>query len=202
MEPKSLTYHYHTLSLSYQTNYFHPSMASSLLLSTPFLSPHQRNPKSPISKPSLSLSSTSISRKFALSEFNRTIHFTPKPPLSQRRRFIAGNSVGDSDDFLIGEDSATFELSKQKISSWVYFTLILGVVLFALNFLWIDNSTGFGKYFIDALESIFQSPEVIFMCCYQSMSNLLLRQCTTLTISVFNYLLLKTYNIFRKIWSK
>lgn len=61
---------------------------------------------------------------------------------------------------LVGEDSAEFLLSKQKISSWVYFSLILGVVLYILNLAWIDNSTGFGKLFIDALSSVSDSPEV------------------------------------------
>lgn len=61
---------------------------------------------------------------------------------------------------LLGEDSAEFLLSKQKISSWLYFSGILGVVLYLLNFAWIDNSTGFGKPFIDAVSSISDSPEV------------------------------------------
>ncbi|KAL0368605.1 UNVERIFIED_CONTAM: 15-cis-zeta-carotene isomerase, chloroplastic [Sesamum calycinum] len=64
---------------------------------------------------------------------------------------------------LVGEDSAVFELSKQKISSWVYFTGILGVVLYVLNVVWIDNSTGFGKVFIDALSSVSDSPEVVML---------------------------------------
>ncbi|KAL0284507.1 UNVERIFIED_CONTAM: 15-cis-zeta-carotene isomerase, chloroplastic [Sesamum angustifolium] len=64
---------------------------------------------------------------------------------------------------LVGEDSAEFELSKQKISSWVYFTGILGVVLYVLNVVWIDNSTGFGKVFIDALSSVSDSPEVVML---------------------------------------
>ncbi|KAL5060193.1 hypothetical protein RYX36_031797 [Vicia faba] len=33
---------------------------------------------------------------------------------------------------------------KNKLSSWLYFTAILGVVLFVLNLIWIDDSTGFG----------------------------------------------------------
>ncbi|XP_073147311.1 15-cis-zeta-carotene isomerase, chloroplastic isoform X2 [Henckelia pumila] len=62
-----------------------------------------------------------------------------------------------------GEDSAEFLLSKQKISSWLYFSGILGVVLYVLNFAWIDNSTGFGKGFIDAVSTISDSPEVIML---------------------------------------
>ncbi|KAL5066019.1 hypothetical protein RYX36_027756 [Vicia faba] len=52
------------------------------------------------------------------------------------------------DDYgLVGEDAATFDLEKQKLSSWLYFTAILGVVLFVLNLIWIDVSTGFGGNF-------------------------------------------------------
>lgn len=61
---------------------------------------------------------------------------------------------------LIGEDSAAFELGKQKLVSWVYFGVVLGVVLFILNVVWIDNSTGFGKSYIDAVSNISGSSEV------------------------------------------
>ncbi|XP_057533571.1 15-cis-zeta-carotene isomerase, chloroplastic-like [Amaranthus tricolor] len=142
-------------------------MASSILLSLPFLSPPFQKPKPPNFKPSLSLSQKSISRQFIHSiSLTTSIKCTPKIPLLQQWKLLAGTSFGDSDDeetdaFLVGEDSAVFELSSQKLISWVYFAVILGVVLFALNFLWIDNATGFGKYFIDAVESVFQSPEII-----------------------------------------
>ena len=142
-------------------------MASSILLSLPFLSPPFQKPKPPNFKPSLSLSQKSISRQFIHSiSLTTSIKCTPKIPLLQQWKLLAGTSFGDSDDeetdaFLVGEDSAVFELSSQKLISWVYFAVILGVVLFALNFLWIDNATGFGKYFIDAVESVFQSPEVL-----------------------------------------
>lgn len=61
----------------------------------------------------------------------------------------------------MGEDSAVFEFAKQKISSWVYFTGVLGVVLFVLDVGWIDNSTGFGKDFINAVSSISDNPEAV-----------------------------------------
>ena len=60
----------------------------------------------------------------------------------------------------MGEDSAAFELEKQKISSWIYFTAILGTVLFVLNVAWIDNSTGFGKAFVEAVSGVSDSHEV------------------------------------------
>ncbi|XP_051118233.1 15-cis-zeta-carotene isomerase, chloroplastic-like isoform X1 [Andrographis paniculata] len=58
----------------------------------------------------------------------------------------------------VGEDSAEFVLSEQRISSWLYFGGILGVVLGVLNVAWIDNSTGFGHVYVDALSG--GSPEV------------------------------------------
>lgn len=73
------------------------------------------------------------------------------------------NTEREVNEFLVGEDSAEFELSKQKIESWVYFTGVLGVVLFVLDFVWIDNSTGFGKSFIDAVSRITDSPEVVML---------------------------------------
>jgi zeta-carotene isomerase len=67
------------------------------------------------------------------------------------------------DETLLGEDSAAFQLIEQKISSWVYFTVILGTVLVALNILWINPSTGFGTAFVDSISNISGSPEVSFV---------------------------------------
>lgn len=111
-------------------------------------------------------------------------NFPPYPlncsPISGPRRlatrlgdFSAGASIGDSDtggstsvsddDGLVGEDAAVFDLSKQKLTSWAYFTVILGVVLFVLNVVWIDNSgVGFGKAFVDAVSELSDSHEVPF----------------------------------------
>ncbi|KAG1331501.1 15-cis-zeta-carotene isomerase, chloroplastic [Cocos nucifera] len=98
---------------------------------------------------------------------------TPNP--SNFLRFVGRararcTSIGESeakdaasDEAPIGEDSAVFELGKQKISSWVYFTGILGVVLFALNVLWIDPSTGFGTGFVNAVSELTDSHEVIML---------------------------------------
>lgn len=91
---------------------------------------------------------------------------SPFPFSSNPRKEFWPISMGrtqtdEKDEILVvGEDSAEFELSKQKISSWVYFTGVLGVVLYVLNVVWIDNSTGFGKSFIDAVSSISDSHEV------------------------------------------
>ena len=87
---------------------------------------------------------------------------------SRRIRFLARASLGETDVSsdeplpLVGEDSAAFDLGTQNIVSWVYFTVILGVVLYVLDVVWIDNSTGFGKVFIDAVSSLSDSHEVGF----------------------------------------
>ncbi|KAG2267878.1 hypothetical protein Bca52824_062433 [Brassica carinata] len=73
------------------------------------------------------------------------------------------SSEADNPTLQIGEDSAAFELGKQKLVSWVYFGVVLGVVLFILNVVWIDNSTGFGKSYIDAVSTISGSPEVAML---------------------------------------
>ncbi|XP_048133362.1 15-cis-zeta-carotene isomerase, chloroplastic isoform X2 [Rhodamnia argentea] len=67
---------------------------------------------------------------------------------------------------LVGEDSAVFEIGEQKIVSWVYFTVILGVVLFILKVAWLDGSPsglGLGKAFIDSVSGLSDSPEVVML---------------------------------------
>jgi hypothetical protein len=55
---------------------------------------------------------------------------------------------------LIGEDAAMFDVKEQKLISWVRFLAVLGTVLTALYYLWINNDTGFGDDFVRALESL------------------------------------------------
>ncbi|CAN0898597.1 15-cis-zeta-carotene isomerase, chloroplastic [Linum grandiflorum] len=78
------------------------------------------------------------------------------------RSSVESSSV-DDDPPPVQEDAALFRLDNQKLSSWLYFSLILGVVLFLLNLLWIDNSTGYGKAFVDAVSSLSDSPEVVML---------------------------------------
>ncbi|KAL5542871.1 hypothetical protein UlMin_010581 [Ulmus minor] len=103
--------------------------------------------------------------KFPNSTFIRlkSSRFPPNSS-SSFHRLRAGGSLGNADEPpVVGEDSAVFDLAKQKITSWVYFSGILGVVLFVLDVVWIDNSTGYGKAFIDTLSGLSDSPEVVML---------------------------------------
>ncbi|KAL6549302.1 hypothetical protein OROHE_008419 [Orobanche hederae] len=138
-------------------------MANSVLLSTLF--PLSSNPKYFHFRTNSTF--TYITR---LKPFNLSTGKFPKSTELVRRKIQAiGKTDGSSrsilpeKELLVGEDSAVFELAKQKISSWVYFTGVLGVVLFILEVAWIDNSTGFGKDFINAVSTISDSPEPIYI---------------------------------------
>jgi len=61
---------------------------------------------------------------------------------------------------LVGEDAAVFDVAAQKTSSWIYFTLVLGVVMAILYYIWLDPNTGYGGAFIDALYSFSSNHEV------------------------------------------
>lgn len=95
-------------------------------------------------------------------------HAIPLPTSSTKRvslrSVITRTSIIDKEEeegfVSVGEDSASFQLAEQKISSWVTFSLILGVVLFVLQVAWIDSSTGFGGQFIRIVSSISDSHEV------------------------------------------
>lgn len=128
-------------------------MASSVILSTTF---------SPTYRTSLltSSSSNSISKRKQSSQCSSNFPLWNKKSLSFSRKFVAHSSTRDKDSSFVGEESAAFDLGKQKISSWIYFTVILGVVLFVLNVAWINNSTGFGKAFVDAISELSDSHEV------------------------------------------
>ncbi|KAK2990044.1 hypothetical protein RJ640_015435 [Escallonia rubra] len=135
-------------------------MATSILLSSPFSSlPHLPKPQIISSRP------TPI---FPYLKHSIPFSSTRQLPLKPLRIFRKISAVGGSDasvqeEPLVGEDSAEFDLAKQKISSWIYFTGILGVVLLVLDVAWIDNSTGYGKVFIDALSGVSDSPEVVMI---------------------------------------
>lgn len=55
-------------------------------------------------------------------------------------------------DGLVGEDAGVFDVTAQKTSSWVKFTIVLAVVLAILYVVWLDPTTGFGGKYIDVLE--------------------------------------------------
>ncbi|MED6184434.1 hypothetical protein PIB30_047445 [Stylosanthes scabra] len=163
-------------------------MASSFLLSstTSFPSNHHSSP----SLPTRTANSISIrlnpkqTRPFH-NKFNSspTILFLLSSPPGFD---LVRTSIRDADaeteqdsSLLVGEDSAAFELGQQKLSSWLYFSVILGTVLFVLNVAWIDNSTGFGKALVDAVSTVSGSHEVvmlilifIFACVHSGLASL------------------------------
>ncbi|KAL2470173.1 15-cis-zeta-carotene isomerase [Abeliophyllum distichum] len=128
---------------------------------------HPLSPQLPLPKPRI-LCSKPICFSFS---YLKPIEIKPfrtqlaKNPAQFYKKFLVqvGRTESDRNEFLVGEDSAEFDLSKQKILSWVYFMGVLGVVLYVLNVAWIDNSTGFGKPFIDAVSTISDSPEVVML---------------------------------------
>lgn len=65
-----------------------------------------------------------------------------------------------SEPVFVGEDAAVFDLSREKLSSWVSFSAVLGVVLAILNYIWIDPKTGYGNTFIQVMSSVSENHEV------------------------------------------
>ncbi|XP_077228054.1 15-cis-zeta-carotene isomerase [Tasmannia lanceolata] len=141
-------------------------MASSILLSIPSFSVYNRTlsvraPSSPVTFPKLPKNPSLSKPLWKNPRIRNSLRFCGK--------ILAGTSASETDgnnseEFPVtGEDSAAFDLGEQKLISWVYFTGILGVVLFALDVLWIDPSTGYGKAFVDSLSGISESPEAVML---------------------------------------
>lgn len=164
--PKGKSFYVVFNCLSHSYNPPGVKMSSSCLLVSSSLSssPNPNTPKNqtfPTSKPT-SLLTTRIPRN----PFNSCLISNSRTILVRASTREAGgkkNSVFQEVESLVGEDSAAFDLGKQKLSSWIYFTVILGVVLAVLQVAWIDNSAGFGlgKAYIDAVSGISDSHEVI-----------------------------------------
>ncbi|GLT69410.1 hypothetical protein SLA2020_415650, partial [Shorea laevis] len=143
-------------------------MGTTLVLSSAF-SPLSHRPRSGNgrthlrSRPASTLKPSLNNSPFP-SSFSSLRKFRPAPRTSLDTESSSSHDDHDDDGplgvGLVGEDSAAFELGEQKIISWVYFSLVLGVVLFLLDLAWIDNSTGLGKAFIDALSELSDSHEV------------------------------------------
>ncbi|GAB2210048.1 hypothetical protein Droror1_Dr00015301 [Drosera rotundifolia] len=140
------------------------TMATSLLLST--TAAHLANPKfTPLSLPPR--------RRLRVVAFTSPLprRSLLSPPLNIaqiRGRFRAGSTIGETEEeedeeVIVGEDSAAFELGEQKLSSWIYFTVVLGVVLFVLDVVWIDEGTGVGKGFVEVIARVSGSPEVAML---------------------------------------
>ncbi|XP_057479970.1 15-cis-zeta-carotene isomerase, chloroplastic [Actinidia eriantha] len=153
-------------------------MATSLLFSNPFSCHFHNTTVIVASKTStthsnpLLMTSKSISplifqkKKNNNNNHNRGL-FSPKSLRNYRKIRVGASEIGETDEVeevaVVGEDSADFDLGKQKISSWIYFCGVLGIVLFVLDVAWIDNSTGFGKPFIDAVSTLSASHEVAML---------------------------------------
>lgn len=143
-------------------------MASSLVLSNLFSSSLPRppnnliKPRCPIIIPSLQFQNLTNSKFFGPTHRfpSNSFSFSWKTSSLSCLRSDGNTSSPVSEEALVGEDSAAFELGKQKILSWIYFSVILGVVLYVLDVVWIDNSTGYGKLFIDAISNLSESHEV------------------------------------------
>lgn len=138
-------------------------MAASVVLS---------NPLSLSSRPCF-LPRSTMSRPPA-SKFLRSSSSSSGSSRQITRWVLARTSVGDSggtggeapppappEPQLVGEDSAAFDFGEQKIQSWVYFSGILGAVLFVLNVAWLDgsNGLGLGSTFIESVSGLSQSHE-------------------------------------------
>lgn len=54
---------------------------------------------------------------------------------------------------LIGEDAAVFSFGDQSLKSWGAFLAVLGTVLTALYFLWLNPETGYGEFRLRVLKS-------------------------------------------------
>ncbi|KAF5950511.1 hypothetical protein HYC85_012504 [Camellia sinensis] len=146
-------------------------MATSLLLSIP-ISPYSHLPTNKFKTTSKLFT---LSNPFKPSQFNSSPFLTTRKQFSSKpltrilsqidgptpRSVLELSDEEEVDDVLVGEDSAEFDFAKQKISSWISFTAVLGIVLFVLDVAWIDNSTGFGKAFIDSVSTISESHEVV-----------------------------------------
>ncbi|XP_050204046.1 15-cis-zeta-carotene isomerase, chloroplastic [Mercurialis annua] len=142
-------------------------MSSSLILSSPFSSTHRPSITNR-TQFHLAASIPTCSNQIKSSNFLNFTRPNSNSVLFPTRKFLVRTSIRDADtsseeETVVGEDSAVFELGKQKLSSWVYFSLILGVVLYVLDVAWIDNSTGFGKLFIESISTVTDSPEAVML---------------------------------------
>ncbi|KAB1210486.1 15-cis-zeta-carotene isomerase, chloroplastic [Morella rubra] len=154
-------------------------MATSLVLSNTFSPlPHRPNGNK---RAHLLRWASSTPKTLLRPPFNPSLHnsaLAPRPNslllLPRKFQLTARTSTGDADAksstdsdeplvVVVGEDSASFDLAEQKMAAWIYFSLILGVVLFLLNFAWIDNSTGLGQAFVHAVSGLSDSHEVVML---------------------------------------
>ena len=85
-------------------------------------------------------------------------HSLPSPHASHPTDYA---QIKDKDSNFVARIPQHLILSEQKLSSWIYFAAILGVVIFVLNAACITNSTGFGEAFVDAVSVLSDSRDRI-----------------------------------------
>ncbi|KZV37833.1 hypothetical protein F511_10863 [Dorcoceras hygrometricum] len=119
--------------------------------------------------PSANTKILQLRHPFSLSQLKRNPFRTSLPKsltFYTKKLFVRGlehegTDASSPSPALVGGEFAKFLLSRQKISSWLYFSGIFGVVFYVLNFAWIDNPTSFDKAFTGAISSISDSPEAL-----------------------------------------
>ncbi|GIL43940.1 hypothetical protein Vafri_1525 [Volvox africanus] len=68
--------------------------------------------------------------------------------------------VAETQQKMIGEDAAVFDIEKQNIKSWALFTVLLSTVLGALYLVWIQPGVGLADDYLAAIQSIAGSSEI------------------------------------------
>lgn len=79
---------------------------------------------------------------------------TEPSPAPFSRLFETVPSEAASGGALVGDDAASFSLSRESAQSWGIFIAAVSAVLSALYILWIRNDTGYSDDFVHALEGL------------------------------------------------
>nr|ABR17558.1 unknown [Picea sitchensis] len=146
---------------------------AAILLSTPArISPAKYSPYLParhLFRQSAKVENLKISKTHKLNHYRLACRAQLSPEKPEEKvgwelnRGSVSTEGNDTADALVGEDAAAFDIGNQKALSWIYFSVILGVVLAILYVAWIDPSTGYGGAYLDAVSSLFSSHEVVML---------------------------------------
>lgn len=69
---------------------------------------------------------------------------------------------------LVGEDAAVFSFEEQSLKSWGAFLAVLGTVLTALYYLWLNPDTGYGEFPADWRTHQTAISDVLMLICAQA----------------------------------